>query len=126
MRWNLVGITLGLIAASVINVDPGLAEDKRYLNLGEDHQGNLFHLDTEKITGTTYTLYTLSNDTIFEMTYNASCSESRLFQVRINTYTTSGSLLKEDKEQTEVPFNPQVPSGKGMTFVCRKLSAMGW
>ncbi|MEH1882640.1 hypothetical protein [Nostoc sp.] len=104
-----------------------IAQDgQRYITVGHDKLGNSIALDTETIKGTTYKLYGMYGDGIFETTFDASCTESRLFLNHIAIYGSEGQLLQEDKEKGEIPFVANSSPGKGMKIVCQKIGARGW
>ncbi|MEH2264261.1 hypothetical protein [Nostoc sp.] len=104
-----------------------IAQDgQRYITVGHDKLGNSIALDTETIKGTTYKLYGMYGDGIFETTFDASCTESRLFLNNIAIYGSEGQLLQEDKQKGEIPFVANSSPGKGMKIVCQKIGARGW
>ncbi|MEH2137678.1 hypothetical protein [Nostoc sp.] len=104
-----------------------IAQDgQRYITVGHDKLGNSIALDTETIKGTTYKLYGMYGDGIFETTFDASCTESRLFLNHIAIYGSKGQLLQEDKQKGEIPFVANSSPGKGMKIVCQKIGARGW
>jgi hypothetical protein len=119
----------GMVGAIAILLSSGsaIAEDgERYITVGHDKLGNSVALDTKTIKGTTYKLYGIYGDGIFETTFDASCRESRLFRNRIAIYGSEGQLLEEDKEKGEIPFVASSSPGKGMKIVCQKIGAFGW
>ncbi|MEH2069217.1 MAG: hypothetical protein V7K47_13825 [Nostoc sp.] len=121
-----IGTIVGAIAILLTN-GVAIAEDgQRYFTVGHDKLGNDIALDTKTIKGTTYKLYGMYGDGIFETTFDASCTESRLFLNRIAIYSSGGELLQEDKEKGEIPFVADSSPGKGMKFVCEKIGARGW
>jgi hypothetical protein len=129
-----IGGTLGAIAillsgtaASLLQRGYANAQNaERYVTVGHDKGGNSVALDTKTIRGTTYKLYGLYGDGIFETTFSASCTESRLFLNRIAIYGTGGQLLEEDKNKGEIPFVAGSSPGKAMRIVCQKIGARGW
>ncbi|MCC5628027.1 hypothetical protein LC613_07745 [Nostoc sphaeroides CHAB 2801] len=119
----------GIVGAIAILLSSGSAfaqDAERYITVGHDKLGNSVALDTETIQGTTYKLYGMYGDGIFETTFDASCKESRLFRDRIAIYGPEGQLLEEDKEKGEIPFVASSSPGKGMKIVCQKIGASGW
>ncbi|MBE9104464.1 hypothetical protein IQ229_05790 [Nostoc cf. edaphicum LEGE 07299] len=119
--------TGGVGAAIAEGVGVVIDQDgQRYITVGHDKLGNSVALDTESIKGTTYKLYGMYGDGIFETTFDASCTESRLFRNRIAIYGSEGQLLEEDKEKGEIPFVANSSPGKGMQIVCQKIGASGW
>ena len=127
---GIVGaIAILLSSGSAIAEGVGVAIDQdgqRYITVGHDKLGNSVALDTESIKGMTYKLYGMYGDGIFETTFDASCTESRLFLNRIAIYGSEGQLLEEDKEKGEIPFVASSSPGKGMKIVCQKIGASGW
>ncbi len=127
---GIVGAIAILLSSGVAfaeSVGVAIAEDaQRYITVGHDKLGNSIALDTKTIKGTTYKLYGMYGEGIFETTFNASCTESRLFLNRIAIYGSQGELLQEDKETGEIPFVADSSPGKGMQFVCEKIGARGW
>ncbi|MHC5763241.1 hypothetical protein [Nostoc sp.] len=129
-----IGEIVGAIAILLSNgsaftggVGAAIAQDaQRYITVGRDKLGNSVALDTETIKGTTYKLYGMYGDGIFETTFDASCKESRLFRNRIAIYGSQGQLLQEDREKGEIPFVANSSPGKGMQIVCQKIGANGW
>ncbi len=129
-----IGGTVGAIAillsgtvASLLQRGYANAQDaERYVTVGHDKGGNSVALDTKTISGTTYKLYGLYGDGIFETTFSASCGESRLFLNRVAIYGTEGQLLEEDKENEEIPFVASSSPGKAMRIICQKIGANGW
>ncbi len=129
-----LGSIVGAIAILLSNgsaiaggVGAAIAENaQRYITVGHDKLGNSVALDTETIKGTTYKLYGMYGDGIFETTFHASCKESRLFRNRIAIYGSEGQLLQEDGEKGEIPFVANSSPGKGMQIVCQKIGASGW
>ncbi|MDZ8106541.1 MAG: hypothetical protein RM338_13110 [Nostoc sp. DedQUE12a] len=122
-----IAILLNSGAAFAEGVGVAIAENaQRYVTVGHDKLGNSIALDTKTIEGTTYKLYGIYGDGIFETTFDASCTESRLFLNRIAIYDSEGELLQEDKETGEIPFVADSSPGKGMQFVCEKIGARGW
>ncbi|MEH1841257.1 MAG: hypothetical protein V7L20_21495 [Nostoc sp.] len=129
-----IGGMVGAIAVLLSNgsafaegVGAAIAQDaERYITVGHDKLGNSVALDTETIKGTTYKLYGIYGDCIFETTFDASCKESRLFRNRIAIYGPEGQLLEEDKEKGEIAFVASSSPGKGMKIVCQKIGARGW
>jgi hypothetical protein len=133
MYFKIGGIVgaIALLLSNGIAIAEGvgvtIAEDaQRYITVGHDKLGNSVALDTKTIKGTTYKLYGIYGDGIFETTFDASCTESRLFLNRIAIYGSEGQLLQEDKEKGEVPFVESSSPGKGMQIVCQKIGARGW
>ncbi|MEH2106312.1 hypothetical protein [Nostoc sp.] len=125
MYFKIGGI-VGAIAI-LLNNGSAIAQDtQRYITVGRDKLGNSVALDTETIKGTTYKLYGMYGDGIFETTFDASCKESRLFRNRIAIYGSQGQLLQEDREKGEIPFVANSSPGKGMQIVCQKIGANGW
>jgi hypothetical protein len=121
-----IGGTVGAIAI-LLSGNAAIAQDaERYVTVGHDKGGNSVALDTKTISGTTYKLYGLSGDGIFETTFSASCGESRLFLNRVAIYGTGGQLLEEDNENGEIPFVASSSPGKAMRIVCQKIGASGW
>jgi hypothetical protein len=119
----------GMVGAIAILLSSGSAiasDAQRYITVGHDKLGNSIALDTETIKGTTYKLYGMYGNGIFETTFDASCTESRLFLNRIAIYGSGGELLQEDKEKEEIPFVANSSPGKGMKIVCQKIGARGW
>jgi hypothetical protein len=116
-----VGTAMAAPTPSAIAQDP-----QRYITVGHDKLGNSVALDTETIKGTTYKLYGMYGDGIFETTFDASCTESRLFLNRIAIYGSGGELLQEDKQKEEIAFVANSSPGKGMKIVCQKIGARGW
>ncbi|MEH2322770.1 MAG: hypothetical protein V7K32_04070 [Nostoc sp.] len=118
----------GMVAIAVLlSSGSAIAQDaERYITVGHDKLGNSVALDTKTIKGTIYKLYGIYGDGIFETTFNASCTESRLFRNRIAIYGPEGQLLEEDKEKGEIPFVATSSPGKGMKIVCQKIGASGW
>jgi len=119
----------GIVGAIAILLNSGsvFAQDaERYITVGHDKLGNSVALDTETIKGTTYKLYGMYGDGIFETTFDASCTESRLFRNRIAIYGPEGQLLEEDQEKGEIPFVESSSPGKGMKIVCQKIGVRGW
>ncbi|MCC5614817.1 hypothetical protein LC605_06975 [Nostoc sp. CHAB 5836] len=133
MYFKIGGI-VGAIAILLTNgsaftggVGAAIAQDApRYITVGHDQLGNSVALDTKTIKGTTYKLYGMYGDGIFETTFDASCKESRLFRNRIAIYGSDGQLLEEDQEKGEIPFVANSSPGKGMQIVCQKIGARGW
>ncbi|MEH2080638.1 MAG: hypothetical protein V7K89_11700 [Nostoc sp.] len=133
MYFKISGI-VGAIAILLSNgsvfaegVGVAIAQDaQRYITVGHDKLGNSVALDTKTIKGTTYKLYGIYGDGIFETTFDASCKESRLFRNRIAIYGSQGQLLQEDQEKGEIPFVANSSPGKGMQIVCQKIGAHGW
>ncbi|MEH1874477.1 hypothetical protein [Nostoc sp.] len=126
---GMVAIAVLLSSGSAIaeGVGAAIAQDvERYITVGHDKLGNSVALDTKTIKGTTYKLYGIYGDGIFETTFDASCTESRLFRNRIAIYGPEGQLLEEDKEKGEIPFVATSSPGKGMKIVCEKIGASGW
>ncbi|MCW5313918.1 hypothetical protein GTQ43_08920 [Nostoc sp. KVJ3] len=127
---GMVGAIAILLSSGSAIVAPTLsaiAQDaQRYITVGHDKLGNSIALDTESIKGTTYKLYGMYKDGIFETTFDASCAESRLFLNHIAIYGSEGELLQEDKEKEEIPFVANSSPGKGMKIVCQKIGALGW
>ncbi|MDZ8028781.1 MAG: hypothetical protein RMY36_017780 [Nostoc sp. SerVER01] len=122
-----IAIFLSSGVAVAEGVDIAIAQDtQRYVTVGHDKLGNSIALDTKTIKGTTYKLYGIYGDGVFETTFDASCTESRLFLNRIAIYGSEGELLQEDKETGEIPFVADSSPGKGMQFVCEKIGARGW
>ncbi|MGF1987135.1 MAG: hypothetical protein RMY62_004660 [Nostoc sp. ZfuVER08] len=121
-----IGPIVGAIAI-LLNSGAAIAQDaQRYVTVGHDKLGNDIALDTRTIEGTRYKLYGIYGDGIFETTFDASCTESRLFLNRIVIYGSQGQLLQEDDEKGEIPFVADSSPGKGMQFVCEKIGARGW
>ncbi len=121
-----IGSIVGAIAI-LLNSGAAIAQDaQRYVTVGHDKLGNDIALDTRTIEGTRYKLYGIYGDGIFETTFDASCTESRLFLNRIVIYGSQGQLLQEDDEKGEIPFVADSSPGKGMQFVCEKIGARGW
>jgi len=119
----------GIVGAIAILLSSGsaIAQDpERYITVGHDKLGNSVALDTETIKGTTYKLYGIYGDGVFETTFDASCKESRLFRNRIAIYGPEGQLLEEDQEKGEIPFVASSSPGKGMKIVCQKIGASDW
>ncbi|MGJ5631976.1 hypothetical protein [Nostoc sp. CALU 1950] len=125
MYFKLGGI-VGAIAILLSNGSAIAQDAQRYLTVGHDKLGNSVALDTKTIKGTTYKLYGIYGDGIFETTFDASCNESRLFLNRIAIYGLDGQLLQEDQEKGEIPFVANSSPGKGMQIVCQKIGAGGW
>lgn len=129
-----IGAIVGAIAIFLNNgsaiaegVGAAIAQDaQRYITVGHDNLGNSIALDTKTIKGTTYKLYGMYGDGIFETTFDASCKESRLFRDRIAIYGSDGQLLEDDQEKGEIPFVANSSPGKGMQIVCQKIGARGW
>ncbi|MEH2076357.1 MAG: hypothetical protein V7K57_18495 [Nostoc sp.] len=122
-----IAILLGSGNAIAAPTLSAIAQDgQRYITVGHDKLGNSIALDTETIKGTTYKLYGMYGDGIFETTFDASCTESRLFLNHIAIYGSEGQLLQEDKEKGEIPFVANSSPGKGMKIVCQKIGARGW
>ncbi|MBL1202057.1 MAG: hypothetical protein FWK04_24090 [Nostoc sp. GBBB01] len=121
-----IGPIVGAIAI-LLSSGAAIAQDaQRYVTVGHDKLGNSIALDTKTIEGTRYKLYGMYGDGIFETTFDASCTESRLFLNRIVIYGSQGQLLQEDDEKGEIPFVADSSPGKGMQFVCEKIGARGW
>ncbi|ODG96637.1 hypothetical protein HUN01_03385 [Nostoc edaphicum CCNP1411] len=125
MYFKIGGI-VGAIAILLSNGSAIAQDAQRYLTVGHDKLGNSVALDTKTIKGTTYKLYGIYGDGIFETTFDASCKESRLFLNRIAIYGLDGQLLQEDQEKGEIPFVANSSPGKGMQIVCQKIGAGGW
>ncbi|MBN3925018.1 hypothetical protein [Nostoc sp. NMS4] len=125
MYFKIGGI-VGAIAILLSNGSVFAEDAQRYITVGHDKLGNSVALDTKTIKGTTYKLYGMYGDGIFETTFDASCKESRLFRNRIAIYGSNGQLLEEDQEKGEIPFVANSSPGKGMQFVCQKIGAAGW
>ncbi|MFW9263094.1 hypothetical protein [Nostoc sp. CALU 546] len=125
MYFKIGGI-VGAIAILLSNGSAIAQDAQRYLTVGHDKLGNSVALDTQTIKGTTYKLYGIYGDGIFETTFDASCKESRLFLNRIAIYGLDGQLLQEDQEKGEIPFVANSSPGKGMQIVCQKIGAGGW
>ncbi|MEH1919345.1 hypothetical protein [Nostoc sp.] len=121
-----IGGMVGAIAILLNNGSAFAENAQRYITVGHDKLGNSVALDTETIKGTTYKLYGMYGDGIFETTFDASCKESRLFRNRIAIYGSEGQLLQEDREKGEIPFVTNSSPGKGMQIVCQKIGADGW
>ncbi|MEH2235285.1 hypothetical protein [Nostoc sp.] len=122
-----IAILLSSGSAIAEGVGAAIAQDaQRYITVGHDKLGNSVALDTKTIKGTTYKLYGIYGDGIFETTFDASCKESRLFRNRIAIYGSGGQLLQEDKQKGEIPFAADSSPGKGMQIVCQKIGARGW
>ncbi|WP_196513560.1 hypothetical protein [Nostoc sp. NZL] len=121
-----IGGMVGAIAILLSNGSAIAQDAERYVTVGHDKLGNSVALDTETIKGTTYKLYGMYGDGVFETTFDASCKESRLFLNRIAIYGSEGQLLEEDKEKGEIPFVASSSPGKGMKIVCQKIGARGW
>ncbi|MHC0061499.1 hypothetical protein ACWATR_01055 [Nostoc sp. UIC 10890] len=121
-----IGGMVGAIAILLSNGSAIAQDAQRYLTVGHDKLGNSVALDTKTIKGTTYKLYGIYGDGIFETTFDASCKESRLFLNRIAIYGLDGQLLQEDQEKGEIPFVANSSPGKGMQIVCQKIGAGGW
>jgi hypothetical protein len=122
-----IAILLNSSVAFTASVGAAIAEDaQRYITVGHDKSGNSIALDTKSIKGTTYKLYGMYGDGIFETTFDASCTQSRLFLNHIAIYGSGGQLLQEDKDKGEIAFVADSSPGKGMQFVCEKIGARGW
>ncbi|MHC5599536.1 MAG: hypothetical protein ACYTXC_26980 [Nostoc sp.] len=121
-----IGGIVGAIAILLSNGSAIAQDAQRYITVGHDQLGNSVALDTKTIKGTTYKLYGMYGDGIFETTFDASCKESRLFRDRIAIYGSDGQLLEDDQEKGEIPFVANSSPGKGMQIVCQKIGARGW
>ncbi|MBW4685443.1 MAG: hypothetical protein KME40_10160 [Komarekiella atlantica HA4396-MV6] len=121
-----IGGTVGAIAILLSGTAAIAQNTERYVTVGHDKGGNSVALDTKTIHGTTYKLYGLYGDGIFETTFSALCTESRLFLNRIAIYGTEGQLLEDDNEKGEIPFVASSSPGKAMRIVCQKIGARGW
>lgn len=123
---GMVGAIAVLLSSGVaIAEDIGVAitqDAERYVTVGHDKLGNRIALDKETIRGTTYKLYGMYKDGIFETTFHASCQESRLFLNRIAIYSSQGQLLQEDNKTGEIPFVANSSPGKAMQIVCKQIS----
>jgi hypothetical protein len=125
MYFKISGI-VGAIAI-LLSGTAAIAQDaQRYVTVGHDKGGNSVALDTQTIKGTTYKLYGVYADGIFETTFSASCGQSRLFLNRIAFYNSGGQLLEEEKNNGEIPFVASSSPGKAMRIVCQKIGARGW
>ncbi|MEA5505070.1 hypothetical protein VB735_18545 [Halotia wernerae UHCC 0503] len=119
----------GMVGAIAVLLSSGkaIAEDiERYITVGHDKLGNRIALDIETISGTTYKLYGMYGDGIFETTFSASCGQSRLFLDHIAIYGSGGQVLQEDQKKGEVAFVASSSPGKAMQIVCKKTGASGW
>jgi hypothetical protein len=121
-----IGGMVGAIAILLCNGSAIAQDAERYITVGHDKLGNSVALDTKTIKGTTYKLYGIYGDGIFETTFDASCEESRLFRNRIAIYSSKGQLLQDDEEKGEIAFVASSSPGKGMQIVCQKIGARGW
>ncbi|MEH2271790.1 MAG: hypothetical protein V7K68_25750 [Nostoc sp.] len=121
-----IGGIVGAIAILLSNGSAIAQDTQRYITVGHDQLGNSVALDTKTIKGTTYKLYGIYRDGIFETTFDASCKESRLFRNRIAIYGSDGQLLQDDQQKGEIPFVADSSPGKGMQIVCQKIGANGW
>ncbi|MEH2286219.1 hypothetical protein [Nostoc sp.] len=122
-----IAILLSNGSAFTEGVGAAIAKDaQRYITVGHDKLGNSVALDIKTIKGTTYKLYGIYGDGIFETTFDASCKESRLFRNRIAIYGSQGQLLQEDQEKGEIPFVANSSPGRGMQIVCQKIGVRGW
>ncbi|MEH2128185.1 hypothetical protein [Nostoc sp.] len=121
-----IGGMVGAIAILLSNGSAIAQDAQRYITVGHDQLGNSVALDTKTIQGTTYKLYGIYGDGIFETTFDASCKESRLFRNRIAIYSSDGQLLQDDQQKGEIAFVADSSPGKGMQLVCQKIGARGW
>ncbi|QLE54525.1 hypothetical protein [Nostoc sp. TCL26-01] len=127
MSRKLAMAAVGVITAALSLVNGSVfAQDSRYIKVGETEKGEYLFLDTEKIEGTYFKLYTLTDTAMYELSYYASCGETRLFYEGGAAYSRSGHLLTEKKESEEMSFSPNSPAGKAMVYVCRSVHARGW
>jgi hypothetical protein len=94
--------------------------------VGRTSEGYAIVLNTEKIEGTYFKLYTLTGNNMYVASFYASCGETRLFSRGDALYTQSGRLISEEKEDKEIRFSPNSPAGRGMTYVCKSVNARGW
>ncbi|WP_339381838.1 hypothetical protein [Dendronalium phyllosphericum] len=114
----------GMVGAIAVLLSSGaaIAQDaERYVTVGHDKLGNSIALDKETIRGTTYKLYGMYQDGIFETTFHASCQESRLFLNHIAIYSSQGQLIQEDNKTGEIPFVASSSPGKAMQIVCKQI-----
>ncbi|MBE9053502.1 hypothetical protein IQ243_24460 [Nostocales cyanobacterium LEGE 11386] len=119
---SIVGAIAVLLSSSIVNAQ----DAERYITVGHDKVGNHIALDTETIKGTTYKLYGMYGDGIFETTFSASCQESRLFLNNITIYGTSGQIIQQERNTGEIPFVAASSPGKAMQIVCQRMGVRGW
>ncbi|BAZ49926.1 hypothetical protein NIES4103_25390 [Nostoc sp. NIES-4103] len=118
-----IGGMVGAIAI-LLSSNVAIAQDTdRYITVGHDKLGNSIALDKATIIGTTYKLYGMYKDGIFETTFHALCQESRLFLNHIAIYGSEGQLLQEDNKKGEIPFVVTSSPGKAMQIVCQQIGA---
>lgn len=115
-----------IIAELLIAGSANAQETEKYLMVGINKAGDPILLNTQEVEGTTFKLIAGYGSGISETTINASCGESRLFVIKIETYSKSGQQLTKSEISEEIPFKATSPSGIGMSFVCRKIGARGW
>lgn len=122
--------SLVIIASTVFSLNRvASAQDvPRYIYLG-DHQGMPILFDTESQSGTTYKIYIGNGKKMTEITFQASCNESKLFIINYALYSVDNNRLKlvsQDTKVEEVEFNPKTILGAPMVAVCKKIGASGW
>lgn len=113
----------GMVGAIAVLLSSGAAiaqDTDRYITVGHDKLGNRIALDKETIIGTTYKLYGMYKDGIFETTFHAMCKESRLFLNHIAIYGSQGQLLQEENQKGEIPVVATSSPGKAMQIVCQQ------
>lgn len=117
---------IGVIALSLFG-GSAIAQEEKFINLGETSEGHFIYLDTEEIQDTSFKLYSLSENKMYEHSYYASCAESRLFYQGSAAYSKdSGRVIIKSKKSEELAFSVNSIAGKGMIYVCRRINARGW
>ncbi|MEH2318493.1 hypothetical protein [Nostoc sp.] len=96
----------------------------KYIHLG-DYKGEPVFFDTDSVIGSTYKMYVTNRNGLTEMTFQASCNESKLFIINFATYNREGRLLTEDKKIEEVEFNSKSIVGAPMVGVCQRIGVQG-
>ena len=118
---SVLAIGLSLISTSVMG-----QESETYMNVGETSQGDHIFLNTKEIISTSFNLYTMSDNTLFKMEYQADCGDDTLSLIKASSYGDNGVKTGERIMGKDVPFDSKTPPGKAMVYVCRRIGARGW
>lgn len=123
----LLTSTVAVLGFSCIG-NLAIAQENRYVEVGEDSSGRLVRVDLTSITQNRYGGYVYAlRMTGGEVWLRVACRERRLRATRVVFNRSSGELTSDTPYGDDLSASPpDSPAKKSMQLVCKKIGASGY